>query len=560
MDEVLSTLQQSVVGLKSRRNNEAIINTLPKRNLEYIFDIAGEGGYDHQCITRISWACAVWRDICLTSSSLWRRIDLTRIPPPIASLFTERNKTIPFDLTVVDRGSMNSVDETFCIDQEDFIRVLNMQLQIPTTLFASRKLDTKFLEVLSLRPAQDGSPRPDDCRIADIFGTCPRLRHLSLDGILLPSMSNAYDQLQMLKIALPSVIADSFDILSILRRSPALQVLCLSVPDGSRMFGSVTRLRTELIPLLQLRQLTLELRSSNILHIMSSIITGPSLSLHLKATSFRESDILPLDVRCLPCIPITEKLRIDRLSQKIEMYQPSDPDGITSEDKPFLTYSTKAPYSFSTTSLTHLLLGMHAMKELEFIDTVVDLNKHDAGNLITLLRLVPDIRVLRLCSCSGETFQLFAIYAQQPALRFCHALESLYLEDIPVDVELIITIFSSLGPRLKSILVSRCSFDRTEERVTSILESIKMADIQVVHSQFVVPAIAIQSDTLKEPNKPIELGISIEMDSVEPEIPIEGIDGADPWGTPSVGPGEKKKKKEKKKRGAMRATTDIRTD
>jgi hypothetical protein len=366
----------------------AAINTLPEEILKDIFNIAGGGGYDHRCITRISWTCAVWRDICLSTSSqsLWRRIDLTSIPLPIADLFITRNKTIPFDLTVINGGS-HPAYEAFCIAQKDFIRVLNMQLMIPTTSFSLRKLESQLLEVLSLHFLQGGTKPPDDHRIMDIFGTCPKLQHLTLDGIFLPSVSVAYDHLQTLNITLPSVVPDSLDIISILTRSSSLKVLHLSVWSRYSIFRNVTRMKAELIPLLQLQHLTLELPAADILHILSAITTGPHVSLRLKNTSDWDSDLLPLDSRCLPCLSSTVKLCIDREGRKIEMYRSLDPDSNMSEEL-FLVYTASTPNVFSISSLMYLTLNMHAVKELVFVDTTDQDQKLDAGLLITFLRLV----------------------------------------------------------------------------------------------------------------------------------------------------------------------------
>lgn len=500
MNDVVETLRQAVVGLKSRRNNEVSVNIPPETVLRHIFEVAGEKGFDHKSMMRISRTCALWRKICRGSPSLWQCLNLIRASSQVANLFFKMNSTVPFSIKAADvaqriqpvrwPGRTRDVSHVW-IENLNFTRNLSLGLSIPNKRSFSVKLEPKLLEVLDLYCAQYTSydcSADVDCRcIEDIFGECPSLRCLSLKEILLPSTSATYDNLQTLSITMPSIIPNSLDIFSILRRTPQLEVLSLSVSDGESIFGSIIRAKNKLITLSQLRHITLALPSPDILHILSNIATGPSLRLSLKATNSKEfeaHDLLPLDARCIPSLSHAGKLCIDLENRKIKMYQSPQADGAVLDGDSLLAYTTNSAITFTLRSLTHLMLNVQRVKEFEFLDTTNHTEKLLAGDLVTILRLVPDIQRLRLRLCQGDICELFAIHAQHSTPRLCHALESLYIEEMSLEAEDMISLCSSLTPHAKSILVSRCSFDSPEESFMSTLHTIQTVDLQVIDCQF----------------------------------------------------------------------------
>lgn len=501
-ENVLAKLQDAVTRLKSRRNNEAPINTLPETVLRRIFGLVGNNGYAHQCITTISWTCAIWRDICLRTPSLWHAIDLSNISPRIADMFFIRSQMLPLSLMAIDRGPYTKQIlrqkeyEDFCVKHIDSVRELHLALPMSLTWSSFRNLKPVLLEVLSLHFVQPANswywPKSsivsgDGPAMEDILGECPRLWHLSLHGVLLPSTSTAYDHLRTLTVALPSIVPGSLDIYSILKRSSLLEVLSISIPMKVAAFDDGETGKGDLISLAHLRQLTLALPSIDISRILSNISTELPLRIVLKDTGSPDvniPEILPSDPRCLPCVADAEKLCINRESWRIKMHRSSGPDGAIIEEEPFLDCSVLSPTCFALVPIVHLISSIQSIKELEFDDTSNQSETLDAKDLITLLRLMPDIMVLRLRSCRSDICALLAIHARHAKPPVCRSLRALYLEDMALNAEGLLSICMSLTPRIGSVLVSKCFFDEPKDTVTGILSTVTTVDLQVIDSKF----------------------------------------------------------------------------
>ncbi|KAK7676383.1 hypothetical protein QCA50_020646 [Cerrena zonata] len=509
MSDMINSFKYAVANLKSRRNAEATINNLPEKVLVCIFDIVGNSGYNYRGITRLSWTCAMWRDICLRNPTLWRCIDLSlnAISPRILDLFVERNRTIPRSVKIADPDSLafpsSSRDESrrknyeaFIVREIDSIRDLALGWGIPNKWFVTTtvKLEPKLLEMLSIRcvhctPTQE-SEYPEDRRINNFFDQCPNLRYLSLDGILLPSSSTIYNDLKTLKITSPTILPGTFDIISIIRRAPLLETLFLSISDGTSLFKIEEKVKLEEpVPVVNLKHLTLELPSADILYILSSLTVGSSTHISLKNTSTRSfTDILPLDPRCLPCLSGAEKVAIDRQSQKIEIYQSRIPTGVCTtselEGEPLLSYSLGPSMRLTVASLVHLVLNLRNIKELTFIDITTLSTKLSAGDLVILLSLLPDIRCVRLHSCGPDVCQLIAAHAQHGRPRLCHVLEALYLESMVLKEKDVVLMCTSLAPHIQSVTVLKCSFGKQKRHAMSILKTIQGIDLQIVDSTF----------------------------------------------------------------------------
>ncbi|KAK7676820.1 hypothetical protein QCA50_020226 [Cerrena zonata] len=522
MNDVIGSFKETIANLNSLRNNEAPINSLPEKVIVHIFDLAGDSGYDHECITRISWICALWRKISLKTPSLWRCIDFSTgtISPRIVQLYVERNPEMPRSVKILEYDccscsprddARRTAYERFLIKRIDSVRELELGCRIPNDLFTIAKPQPILLEALSIRciPSRPSSSStsaariPEDRCIKDIFDGCPNLRYLCLDGCLLPSASTIYNGLKILKISSPTILPDAFDIFSIMRRTPSLEFLSLSVSDGESIFRIKTAERVEeLIPVVHLKQLTLELPASDILHILSNITVSLSVRISLKDTSTSGTatmnSILPLDPRCLPCLSVSEKLSIDRQSGKIDIFRTLDTTGSgeTLESEPFLTYSITSFNAPTVTSLTHLTLNLPGIHELAILEVKNQSEKFKAGDLVTLLRLVPDIRRLRLHSCDSGICQLFATHAQHGRPRLCHVLEAVYLEDMALKERDVVAISTSLAPHGLSVSVLKCWFENAEEKVMKVLETVQGIDLQVSETQFEKPISS--EDTMTE--------------------------------------------------------------
>ena len=468
-------MEQSITTLRSRRNGDAKINALPRNLLQRVFDMAGEGGCDHKTTMWLSWVCAFWRDISHATPFLWHRIDLTRTPLAIANVYIHHNSVIPLEIFADEQGrNPQPLVEKFCIDHRDRIRTLNISLEPFTSWFMSGNLEAQQLESLTLRSYEHGSSY---C-VPDLIESGTKLRHLCLGGILLPPEFPAYEQLQSLRISLGGILApESLDILSILRRAPLLEYLEICIPEGSDVFGSATRMNTELIPMLKLRQILLKLPSTAILHILSNISTTPSLNLRLEDTHFSESDILPLDIRCLPCISNTQWLRIDRGSGRFSMEPTIGRGG-------FLTYSSANPHTLSLSALSHIVLYMENVQELHLIDAMDEASKLNARDLVTFLHQFQKVESLYLQSCTPDILKLFTIHARSPGSRLCPCVTMLSLANMSLDVDGVVALCSSMGDRLEALSINGCSFADTEEVYRDKIKDSTPVNIQLFDAQF----------------------------------------------------------------------------
>ena len=511
MNEVIIAITEASTSLKSRRNNEAPINTLPEKLLTTIFDLACDSGFDHYCITRISWTCAMWREISLRTPSLWHCIDfsLSAISPRIAELFVVRKKDYPLNVKIHDpESSTSNGDErrnqyqTLLTQHIDTIQDLSIGCNLPNvwSLISSVGTLPTLLRSFSISTGQVPYSIRRDRRIVDILGECPQLREITLNGVILPANSVLYTHLETLSITLPLIEQDTLEIFSVLRRTTSLKSLSLRVEDGESIFTDGARARptnSELVSLASLTQITLEIPSYDIIYVLSGLALGSSTRLSLKDTtastkSEESGDLLPLDPRCLPCLMKTEKISIDREGLRISLYQPSGVAHII-EDVPFVEYSIGSLKKLTTAPITHLLLNLRDLKELVFIDSKEASSKCSAGDLLILLTIVPDLRFLQLEACSPRVCRPLEAQARNGRPRLCHILEILHLKNMELDEREVVSICASLAPHVRSVTIQGGKFSKPEEDVMDVLKAIREIDFQVISSQFYVGMFNVPS-------------------------------------------------------------------
>ncbi len=327
-----STFDVVLKALLTQRNNVAAIN-LHKEILLRIFRmVASEWTYES--LISISHTCAYWRETCLANASLWNFVDLSRTPPAVVEEFLLRSKdsllvvktdlrvTEPHEgdcrcLTVKDQINMITQHSAriryLCVlvsDEEGIQSLLPDSEPVP----AFPKLNTFSIEAENLACLGAGwfdAPLLEDLRLVEVrpfwsqgFGA--KLIRLSI------VMHSDED---------PTVDDDGTDIFEVFEDSPFLEELTI-VHTQPLMPKCVSRSISgqKPLPLQHLRRLHLELPSSDLISILSSITTSKELEMVLITSSDSRSTppissesarLLPSDPRCVPCLSRVLCLHLD---------------------------------------------------------------------------------------------------------------------------------------------------------------------------------------------------------------------------------------------------------
>ncbi|KAJ8502972.1 hypothetical protein ONZ45_g11275 [Pleurotus djamor] len=289
--------------LKSGRNQRNYIKQLPDEVLSIIFLFSRDDSLQSSGATwnldwlTVSAVCWRWRQICLSTPSLWSYIDLANLE--CAQAMMERSKAVPLSLRillacdpgdarrwelaceVLSRTSLRVIDIQ-SPDREEILELLERRQCRSIPLLKSLKL------VFLIRG--DGNDEEDEdehLRRDWPWYDMPSLRRLELDGVPLPTNFHQFPSLRVLKIN-PCKLISVDETLDILRDIPCIEELSV----GSLHSGP-SQLSQQCIETVNLPSLKrLEIRGDDALsaRILQYFIFPPSASVHLK---FDSSPLFP---------------------------------------------------------------------------------------------------------------------------------------------------------------------------------------------------------------------------------------------------------------------------
>ena len=197
-----------------QRNNYAPVNILPTEILCMVFSICRDWAFEHsypsgQPIVAISQTCTRWRQICLNSPTLWRKLDLNSrwarlsldrsrgYPVQLALEFFERRCDDKRRLNLINllKDSLHRAEDISMFGDTETILTA---IIAPATNLKKLAITLKFdHDLYDLPQSFASSPVFND----PLFSSkAPGLRHLELSGFRMPWSRGYYQNLTTLKI------------------------------------------------------------------------------------------------------------------------------------------------------------------------------------------------------------------------------------------------------------------------------------------------------------------------------------------------------------------------
>ena len=194
MAALLDGCQRSLRTLRSQRNTVAVVHMkLAPTNeaqlsplLLSIFQLATEHGRDFGTLLSISHSCSFWRNVCLVNGDLYRYIDITTTPLPIADLFAKRSSK-PFSLTLHQSHEGQLNPESFFADNASAVREMHLSLCTIPSWFGGIPANELNGFIASLSSSNSSTSRVIENLFSNIT---PRLQELSLTGFRLAMLKH----------------------------------------------------------------------------------------------------------------------------------------------------------------------------------------------------------------------------------------------------------------------------------------------------------------------------------------------------------------------------------
>ncbi|KDQ06395.1 hypothetical protein BOTBODRAFT_193070 [Botryobasidium botryosum FD-172 SS1] len=330
-DRVDAYLQNAIIEIKSHRNQHTPISRFPPEIYSRIFEFAcTEAEVDCGSIMLVS---KLWRDIALSTPSLWTRIN-GGSAEFIATCIL-RSKNAPLEIELPDFDS-EEVDPDIliamaCTPEEQRFKEQMAPLtpQIhrwrcltlenirprhfwPEFCMAAPQLEMLDLALASYYPHDTEAPPPG--ALHDLFaGATPRLRSLRLGRISVPLTSSIYrglENLSIIAVDLHDATADDF--LDVLKACPRLSSLQLNtVQMSGPTLGPQSTIKLPRLSLIDISTMPCHA----IRHIFSSIISPSLKGLSVMVDLDDDEaihDALPFDMAA-NFMRTVENIRIDRL-------------------------------------------------------------------------------------------------------------------------------------------------------------------------------------------------------------------------------------------------------
>lgn len=264
--DILSRAESVMRILKTRRNFLAPISRLiPAELLCYIFASLANALQASEQRKRIQWirvtqVCRHWRDIAIDCASLWSYIDLSY--PNWGLTMLGRSKMFPLCITTGSSGRSNTEELLFALGHISRIRELHLSASYSTPLYkilAKISAPAPLLEKLCLieNDAYYSTGTAQKMSQITFNGQTPRLRHLELTNIPLPShlslLGLTYLDIRMTSSIHRSQSIGDPDFLSSIREMPLLRSLRLAEGASDQIVETLQFRANE--PLVELRNL-----------------------------------------------------------------------------------------------------------------------------------------------------------------------------------------------------------------------------------------------------------------------------------------------------------------
>ncbi|PSR81920.1 hypothetical protein PHLCEN_2v6215 [Hermanssonia centrifuga] len=272
----------------------------------------------------------------------------------------------------------------------------------------------------------------------------------------------------------PNVDDEGTDIFEVFKDSPFLEELTI-VHTHPLMPKCVSRSISgqKPLPLQHLRRLHLELPSSDLISILSSITTSKELETVLITSSDSRSTppissesarLLPSDPRCVPCLTRVLCLHLDIAAFVLEGFS-----------HPLLKVPFLKMNASSKAQLLSTLTIIRSFNLMPFLQTVAicadqparrHLEKYEplTEDIIPLLKVVSStIRCLELVDCSLGIIEELAIHLHHSHQPSCPRLSRLSFKGMRIERRNMIELCSPLKGRLKDLRLAGCMFDSGAE-------------------------------------------------------------------------------------------------
>ena len=278
-------------------NNRLAINKLPPEILCAIFKTCVDSlrARRHRGVVSLSHVCSEWRAITLAFPGLWSIVDLSELPKRFVELFLDRAKDHlltfqyckPFNAAGHNdllHSRLHHIKSLEIMEDSDYrpSRLNSLPFFDALSLLVSKPPGGSLLhlESFSWRSSQENRHRVSP-KVLDLLlfaGQTPRLQHLMFYGIRMPWKRGFYSNLQTLEIQaidFHAIIWRDEDICNVLLDCPQLRTLTLSGDDDSEN-GSIPISAHPAVPnggihLPQLEHLDLRLPLPFAAHILQSI-------------------------------------------------------------------------------------------------------------------------------------------------------------------------------------------------------------------------------------------------------------------------------------------------
>ncbi|KAF7794203.1 hypothetical protein EIP86_005335 [Pleurotus ostreatoroseus] len=347
------------------------------------------------------------------------------VPRQVAALFFARSGGRPLSLKL----AMNLVSnlqlhhcwhDMFCNLQA--LRIREFALVIPRALsshlLSSHDFDSAWiantcmpslekLSIVALHHPDSLGRNADICLPSILSNTLPSLRSLTLVGVWLPSTWGGYKGLTKLHVRLRGMLILYPDILGVLRGSPNLEHIFISIPFASQAHDSLKQTEGS-IRLPRIKHVELELVQRDMLFILSAISFLDSLAfLRLQCKSRHLDSIqtfLPADPRHLLDLNALTAFTVDLSNNQLRICP--GPEAVsTQETRTFILESIGEPSLGSILSVASKAHELSTLRDEPFYAVYVrgcGSSSLDIECMTAILKRVPFKHTLGFSSCASE--------------------------------------------------------------------------------------------------------------------------------------------------------------
>ena len=445
------------------------VSRLPAEVLLTIFSFVHD---DYKTLLCITHTCAYWREVLISDSEAWARIDCNSLPKNLAQLFAERSSCRPLEFNY----TMSYHDPPFVTEhlwpyhlwRRQMNRVQRLVLAIhpqsatgvppiTTWLTSSHIPLLEEVELSLVEPPY--SPIREDYVCSNIRVQLPKLRSLSLSGVRFPWSSGIYTRLTKLHIQLwgtfdlPNAIGES--ILSIFHDQPVLEDLLLHVKCIMNSNPSPFA-NGPFLELPALKKAHLALTPQDMTYVLSAISLPEELNwLSLTSISWPLLDIarcLPSDPRCLANLKDVNVCKVLWEDGEVEFGKAR---GGMHDDEPSYVArldiaDASMDYIDAIFSAVDKVREIHGPERLSSF-VLVDLPDHSASRVLEK-SILPSVKRLDVVRCKADILELLGRTLEDGN----HALEVVRLSSMSISAESVEHFCKEVHDRVQEFAIVDC--------------------------------------------------------------------------------------------------------